>query len=83
MVTSMKIPTAFQGRRAARWVRALSEADSVVAPAPEQSAPNDGALLDSYSETVTRAMEKIGPAVVNRGYVLPSPATRRSSWRRG
>jgi S1-C subfamily serine protease len=44
-------------------VRALSEDDSVVAP--EQSAPNDDALLDSYSETVTRAVEKIGPAVVN------------------
>ena len=61
----MQIPTAFQGRHGTRMVRALSEDDSVVAPAPEQSAPNDDALLDSYSETVTRAVEKIGPAVVN------------------
>ncbi len=61
----MKIATAFQERQATRMVRALSGDDSVVAPAPAQSAPEDGALLDSYSETVTRAVEKIGPAVVN------------------
>jgi S1-C subfamily serine protease len=61
----MKIPTALQGRHAARWVRALSGAGSSRAGAPAQSPPDDGALLDSYSQTVTRVVEKIGPAVVN------------------
>src|SRR5271170_2833977 len=61
----MKIPTTFQGRRTAEMVRTFSETDSVVADAPVQPMPNDDELLDSYSKTVTRAVEKVGPAVVN------------------
>jgi S1-C subfamily serine protease len=61
----MKIPVALQGRRATGLVRTFSEADSAVAAAAVRSAPNDGGLLDSYSRTVTRVVETVGPAVVN------------------
>jgi S1-C subfamily serine protease len=61
----MKIPTTFQGRRTAEWIRTFSEADSVVAEPPVQAPSTDDELLDSYSKSVTRAVEKVGPAVVN------------------
>jgi S1-C subfamily serine protease len=37
----------------------------MVADAPAQSPPGDDELLDSYSKTVMRAVEKVGPTVVN------------------
>src|SRR5882757_9462610 len=61
----MKIPTTFQGRRTAELVRTFSETDAVVADAPVQPLPNDDELLDSYSQSVTRAVEMVGSAVVN------------------
>jgi S1-C subfamily serine protease len=61
----MKIPSAFQGRQPAEPVRTFSETDSVVADASVQPLPDDDELLDSYSRTVTRAVEKVGPTVVN------------------
>ncbi len=61
----MKIPTAYQGRRPAEWVRAFSNADTPPVQAPSQSAFTDEELLDSYSQTVTRAVATVGPAVVN------------------
>src|ERR1700678_2781490 len=59
----MKIPTKFQGRP--EFVRALSSADVSVAEPPVQSQPSDDELLDSYSNTITRVVEKVGAAVVN------------------
>jgi S1-C subfamily serine protease len=37
----------------------------VIGDAPIQSPPGDDELLDSYSKSVTRAVEMVGPAVVN------------------
>jgi S1-C subfamily serine protease len=61
----MKIPTKFQGRP--EFVRALSsaEVDVPVAELPVQSQPSDDELLDSYSNTITGVVEKVGAAVVN------------------
>jgi S1-C subfamily serine protease len=61
----MKVPTAFQRRRTAGLVRAFSEDDSFVAQAPVQPLSDDDELLDSYSRTVARVVEKVGPSVVN------------------
>ncbi|HXB60108.1 MAG TPA: trypsin-like peptidase domain-containing protein [Candidatus Acidoferrales bacterium] len=61
----MKIPTKFQGRP--EFVRALSSADVdvPVAEPPVRSQPSDDELLDSYSNTITGVVEKVGAAVVN------------------
>jgi S1-C subfamily serine protease len=61
----MKIPDVFQGRRPVETVHILSETDSTVAQTPLQTQSTDEELLDSYSRSVTRAVEKVGPAVVN------------------
>lgn len=61
----MKIPDKYQGRRATDWIPALSETDSGAASPPLEPSADDDALLDGYSRTVTRVVEKIGAAVVN------------------
>jgi S1-C subfamily serine protease len=61
----MKIPTSYQGRRTGELVRTLSETDATSAAPAIESSSNDDALLDSYSRSITRAVEKVGPAVVN------------------
>jgi S1-C subfamily serine protease len=59
----MKIPTKFQGRP--EFVRALSSADVPLVEAPAQPQLSDEELLDSYSDTITRVVEKVSAAVVN------------------
>jgi S1-C subfamily serine protease len=54
----MKMTTTFQGREASGLVRTFSDDDSLVAEPPVE-------LLDSYSKTITRVVEEVGPAVVN------------------
>ena len=72
----MKVPTVFQGRRTAELVLALSDADSVVAAAPVQTSPGDNDLLDSYSRTIARVVERVSPTVVNIRVYHTSPAGR-------
>ena len=60
----MKIPT-ISGTADRNWSAHSAKRDSVVADAPVQPPPTDDELLDSYSRTITRAVEKVGPAVVN------------------
>jgi S1-C subfamily serine protease len=61
----MKIPTASARRRPAAFVRTFGGTEAVVADEPNQPPQNDDGLLDSYSATVTRVVEKVGPSVVN------------------
>jgi len=60
----MKLAT-FQGRRTARLVPALSDADTAAVEVPARQPVADDELLDSYSRTVASVVEKLGPAVVN------------------
>jgi S1-C subfamily serine protease len=61
----MKIPSEYQGRRTAEFVRALSNADVSLAEPSAPTPPSDEELLDTYSKTITRAVEKVAPTVVN------------------
>jgi S1-C subfamily serine protease len=61
----MKIPEIYQGRRTVESVPALSSADASLVEPSASSQPADEALLDSYSRTITRTVEKVAPAVVN------------------
>jgi S1-C subfamily serine protease len=75
----MKVPTAFQGRRTAELVRTLGDADAVVAEAPVPPPADDDELLDSYSRTVARVVEKVGPTVVNIRVHHANPERQRGS----
>ena len=70
----MKIATASQGRRSPEYVRALNnETDSVMANDLVPPPATDDELLDSYSRTVSRVVEKVRPTVVNIRTQLPGP----------
>lgn len=47
------------------FVHPFNNVDSSTVETPGQPAPSDEELLDSYSKTIARAVEKVGPAVVN------------------
>jgi S1-C subfamily serine protease len=61
----MKIPETFQGRRTLEFVRALDNIEALPAERPVEPLAADDELLDSYSNTITRVAERVGPAVVN------------------
>jgi S1-C subfamily serine protease len=61
----MKTTNTFQGRQTIGLVRAFSDGDSVVAEPPATTSFTDDDLLDSYSKSITQAVAKVGPAVVN------------------
>jgi len=62
----MKIATAFQGQRSPAFVRTLDvNTRSVVADETLPPPAADDELLDSYSQTVSRVVEKVRPTVVN------------------
>ena len=57
--------TTLQGHRVTGLVRAFGDEDSLVVVTPVQPSSGDDELLDSYSQTITRVVAQIGPAVVN------------------
>jgi S1-C subfamily serine protease len=61
----MKTTNTFQGRQTIGLVRAFSDSDSTVAEPPARPSFADDDLLDGYSKSVTQAVAKVGPAVVN------------------
>ena len=70
----MKIATASQGRRRPEFVRALNgETSSRVGDELASMPEADDELLDSYSRTVSRVVEKVRPTVVNIRTQRPSP----------
>ncbi|MGA2030396.1 MAG: trypsin-like peptidase domain-containing protein [Verrucomicrobiota bacterium] len=71
----MKIPSTFQGRRTAEFVRVFSDNDAVVADAPVQPRSTDDELLDSYSKSITRAVENVAPTVV---YIRAQKTSRQN-----
>jgi len=61
----MKITNTFQDRQTIGLVRAFSDGDAVVAEPPARPSFVDDDLLDDYSKSITKAVAKVGPAVVN------------------
>ena len=61
----MNIPTTFEKRPTVQLVRAFGERDTAGSESLDQPPTRDYQLLDSYSETVSEVVEKVGPTVVN------------------
>jgi S1-C subfamily serine protease len=61
----MKTTNTFRGHGTIGFVRAFNDGAPVIA-GPQANQPlSDDELLDSYSQTITGAVAKVGPAVVN------------------
>src|SRR2546430_2046453 len=80
----MKTTDTFHNRIRAGFAPAFSEGDTVISdpPVASFSPPADDDVLDSYSQTITRAVAKAGPAVVNIRVHGPAKENQRSG-RRG
>jgi S1-C subfamily serine protease len=61
----MKTSTLFTDESKAQWVPVLREAGAGEVESPASVPSGDDELLDSYSKSVTRAVELASPAVVN------------------
>jgi S1-C subfamily serine protease len=61
----MNASTLFEEKNGAEWVPVLSDVEAVGVDSPAPPSSSDDDLLDSYSKSVTRAVELAGPAVVN------------------
>jgi hypothetical protein len=62
----MKLSNAFQGRQRPEIVRSFNDnPDTSTDESVSQPPGSDAELLDGYSQTVARVVEKIKPAVVN------------------
>jgi S1-C subfamily serine protease len=60
----MKIPTTAQGLRGPHWIRARHTHDP--SPAlPSGPTPDDGQLLDAYSQTISAVASRVASSVVN------------------
>lgn len=75
----MKTPNIFQEQRRTGLVRTLGDGDSVVIETPVQPSAGDGELLDSYSQTITRVVAAVGPAVVNIRVLRSGKENRRGA----
>ena len=79
----MKTTNTFQGRGLTGFVRAFGGTDPVISAPPATSSSTDDDLLDSYSKTITRAVAKVGPAVVNIRVHGPARVENTRGNRRG
>jgi S1-C subfamily serine protease len=61
----MNLPVAFSRRPRIEWVRAFGEAGTMDTDVLGKPTSNDDELLDGYSRTVSGAVDKVGPTVVN------------------
>jgi len=61
----MKSPNIIEARDRTQFVRTFGDGEAARFKSTPVATPSDEELLDSYSRTITRVVEKIAPAVVN------------------